>query len=330
MTNFASVNQANSMAAASAIMLQAGQAITASIGNQAITARQEPTSEAGDGEVYNMTSGLFPCVCVAMYETLLSPSVFEESINDGEDEFYYDTVDFDDWKKSLTEAAQDYLNDSVIDMLRNYGLIDIKALEIWSPKYYNYHQDELVMDITMQKDWQRIMAEKVAVWQDRDDVKKYISKYWHSYSGYVNLMPESLDEVLTERDEDRQLAAYLTLALVAEGVNLDCYDIMEDLYYRMDDFSDYHRVNVVEEYYSDSYEAQELISLWNNDLKWNELYWDLFNKIGSPWSHDKDCERLDGKKDCCFGWQADSDGKRMLFWAVKQELTVKDLQDMAA
>ena len=167
-------------------------------------------------------------------------------------QFYYDTVDFDDWKKSLTEAAQDYLNDSVIDVLRNYGLIDIKALEIWSPKYYNYHQDELVMDITMQKDWQRIMAEKVAVWQANDDVKKYISKYWHSYSGYVNLMPESLNEVLTEHDEDRQLAAYLTLALVAEGVNLDCYDTMEDLYYRMDDFSDYHRVNVVEEYYSDS------------------------------------------------------------------------------
>lgn len=318
------------MAAASAIMLQAGQAITASIGNQAITARQEPDSEAGDGEVYNMTSGLFPCVCVAMYETILSPSVFEESINDGEDEFYYDTVDFDDWKKSLTEAAQDYLNDSVIDMLRNYGLIDIKALEIWSPKYYNYHQDELVMDITMQKDWQRIMAEKIEAWRGRQDVEKYISEYWHSYSGYVNLMPESLDEVLTELDEDRQLAAYLTLAMLVEGTLRPYDEILEDLYYRMDDFSDYHRVNVVEEYYSDSYEAQQIISLWNNDLKWNELYWDLFNKIGSPWSHDKDCERLDGKKDCGYEWRADSDGKRLLFWAIKQELTVKELQDMAA
>ena len=40
--------------------------------------------------------------------------------------------------------------------------------------------------------------------------------------------------------------------------------------------------------------------------------------------------RLDGKKDCGYEWRADSDGKRLLFWAIKQELTVKDLQDMAA
>ena len=330
MTNLASVNQANSMAAASAIMLQAGQAITASIGNQAITARQESDSEADGSEVYNMTSGLFPCVCVAMYETFLSPSFFEQNMNDGEEDFYYDTVDFDDWKKSLTEAAQDYLNDSIIDVLKDYGLINIEAVEIWSPKYYNYHQDELVMDVTMQQDWQKIMAEKIASWESCEAVKKYISKNWRSFSGYVNFMPESLAEILTEDDEDRQLAAYLTLALVAEGVNLDAGDIMEDLYYRMDDFSDYERINVIEEYYSDSFEADKLINLWNNDIAWNELYWNLRDKIGSPWRHDNHYDSLSGVKDCGYEWQADSDGKRMLFWAVKQELTVKDLQDMAA
>ena len=325
MTNFASVNQANSMEAASAILLQAASGIT-DVNN----GRQEPDSEADGGEVYNMTSGLFPCVCVAMYETVLSPQMFEESMNDDEEEFYYDTVRTDDWKKSLTEAAQEYLNDSIIDVLKDYGLINIEAVEIWSPKYYNYHQDELVMDVTMQQGWKEIMTAKINDWRGRQDVIDYIKKYWRSYSGYVNFMPESLDEVLTEDDEERQLAAYLTLALVAEGVNLDCGEIMYDLYYRMDDFSDYHRVNVVEEYYSNTDEAQELICLWNDDIRWNDLYWDLFNKIGSPWSHDKDCERLSGKEDCGYVWQADSDGKRLLFWAIKQELTVKNLQDMAA
>lgn len=313
--------QANNMAAASAIMLQAGQAITGSNNHQ---------QEQKEPERYFMTSGLFSCVCVAMYETLLSPQVFEEHMNDDEEEFYYDTVDWDDWKKALTEAAQDYLDDTVIDVLRDYGLLGIKAQDIWSPKYYNYHQDELEMSINMVAGWQQIMAEKVAQWQDNEAVKRYISKHWRSCSGYVNFMPESLDEILTEDNEDRQLAAYLTLALVAEGVDLDYGNIMEDLYYRMDDFSDYDRVNVIEEYYGDVNEAQELLALWQDDLKWNELYWDLRNKIGSPWRHDKDCERLDGVKDCGFEWQADSDGKRMLFWAVKQELTVKDLYDMAA
>ena len=318
------------MAAASAIMLQAGQTITASVKNQAITARQEPDSEADGGEVYNMTSGLFPCVCVAMYETVLSPQMFEESMNDGEEEFYYDTVRTDDWKKSLTEAAQEYLNDSIIDVLKDYGLINIEAVEIWSPKYYNYHQDELVMDVTMQQGWKEIMTAKINDWRGRHDVIDYIKKYWRSYSGYVNFMPESLDEVLTEDDEERQLAAYLTLALVAEGVNLDCGEIMYDLYYRMDDFSDYNRVNVISEYLDDSDEADKLIDLWNDDDRWNDLYWNLRDKIGSPWRHDKDCERLSGKEDCGYVWQADSDGKRMLFWAVKHGHTVSDLYSMAA
>ena len=312
--------QANNMAAASAIMLQAGLTITDSSRQQA---QQEP-------EVYNMTSNLFPCVCVAMYETLLSPQFFEDRINEGEEEFCYTTINFDDWKKALTEAAQDYLKDYIIDTLRDYGLLDIEATGIWSPKYYNYHQDELNMDVTMQKDWQKIMEEKVAIWQDCEAVKKYISKNWRSFSGYVNFMPESLAEVLTETDEERQLAAYLTLALVAEGVDLDCGNIMEDLYYRMDDFSDYERIDVVEEYYSDSIEAEKIRELWKDDSRWDMLYWSLVEKIGSPWSHNKDCERLEGKKDFCYQWQADSDGKKMLFWAIKQELTVKDLYDMAA
>lgn len=314
--------QANNMAAASAIMLRAGQAIT--------IANSKRQNEAKEPEVYNMASGLFPCVCVAMYETLLSPQVFEENLNDGEDEFCYDTVDWDDWKKALTEAAQDYLDDTIIDILRDYGLLNIEACSIWSPQYYNYHQDELIMDVTMQKDWQKIMTEKVTEWQDCEAVKKYISKNWRSCSGYVNFMPETLSEVLAEDDEERQLAAFLTLALVAEGVDLNCGDIMEDLYYRMESFSGYERVNVLEEYYTDTDKAKELLDLWNDDTRWDMLYWSIFEKIGCPWSRDNETKRLDGKKDSCFSWDAKSDGHRLLFWAVKQGLTIQELDGLAS
>ena len=309
------------MAAASAIMLQAVQGITANGGH--LEAKKEP-------EVYNMTSGLFPCVCVAMYETILSPQAYEDSLNEGEEEFCFNTVNSEDWKKTLTEAAQEYLDDSIIDVLRDYGLLNIEACSIWSPQYYNYHQDELVMDVTMQKDWQKIMTEKVAEWQDREDVKKYISKNWRSYSGYVNFMPESLDEILTEDNEDRQLAAYLTLALVVEGVNLDCEEIMEELYYRMDDFSDYSRINVIEEYYTIREEAWELLEVWNDDTQWDMLYWALFERIGSPWSRQPETKELSSKKDPCTSYLADSDGKRLLFWAVQNKLTAQELQKLAA
>ena len=329
MTNFASVNQANSMAAASAIMLQAGQAITASIGNQAITARQEPDSEADGGEVYNMTSGLFPCVCVAMYETVLSPNFFMESMNDGEDQYTYDTLDWQDWKKELTKVAQSYLDTNVIDSLKDYGLLNIEACSIWSPKFYNYSQDELVMDVTMQQGWQDIMAAKIDDWRGRQDVIDYIKKYWRSYSGYVNFMPESLDEVLTEDDEERQLAAYLTLAMLVEGSLKPCDEIMDELYYSMNEkFCDYERVNLLAEY-MDADEADRLLDLYNNDDDWNDLYWRLVEKIGFRWLHEgPDCLR--GKKDSDFEFDAKSDGERLLFWAVEKELTVEDLYSMAA
>ena len=329
MTNFASVNQANSMAAASAIMLQAGQAITASIGNQAITARQEPDGEAIDGEVYNMTSNLFPCICVAMYETVLSPNFFLESMNDGEDQYMYDTLDWQDWKTELVKVSQDYIDSNVIESLKNYGLLKIEACSIWSPKYYNYHQDELVMDVTMQQDWQDTMKEKIEAWRGRQDVIDYIKKYWRSYSGYVNFMPESLDEILTEDDEDRQLAAYLTLAMLVEGTLRPYDEILDELYYSMNDsFCDYERVNVLAEY-MDEQEADKLLTLYNNDDDWNDLYWRLVEKIGFVWLHEGP-DSLRGKKDSDYEFNAKSDGERLLFWAIEKELTVEELQDMAA
>jgi hypothetical protein len=317
------------MAAASAIMLQAGQAITASIGNQAITARQEPDGEAIDGEVYNMTSNLFPCICVAMYETVLSPNFFLESMNDGEDQYMYDTLDWQDWKTELVKVSQDYIDSNVIESLKNYGLLKIEACSIWSPKYYNYNQDELVMDVTMQQDWQDTMKEKIEAWRGRQDVIDYIKKYWRSYSGYVNFMPESLDEILTEDDEDRQLAAYLTLAMLVEGTLRPYDEILDELYYSMNDsFCDYERVNLLAEY-MDEQEADKLLTLYNNDDDWNDLYWRLVEKIGFVWLHEGP-DSLRGKKDSDFEFNAKSDGERLLFWAIEKELTVEELQDMAA
>lgn len=312
----------NNMAAASAIMLQAVTAIT--------TAHQEAQEAPKEPEVYNMTSNLFPCVCVAMYGTILDPQLFEDNLNDGEEEFYYNTIDWNDWKKALTEAAQNYIDDSVIDYLQDYGVLKIEANDIWSPKYYNFHNDELCMTITMQAGWQQIMAQKVQEWKDNQAVNDYIRKYWHSYDGFICFMPGTLAEVLTEDDEERQLAAYLTLALLAENQLHSDYEIMEDLMYRMDDFSDYKSANVIVEHYDDECDAQDLLRLWQDDDQWNDLYWQLAHKIGFVWLHDDATKELQGVADFCTSYSANSDGKRLLFWAVKHQYSVDDLRRLAA
>ena len=310
------------MAQASAIMLQAVTAIT--------TSHQEAQEAPKEPEVYNMTSNLFPCVCVAMYETVLSPNFYLESMNEGDDPYYYTTLDWSDWKTELTKQAQEYIDANVIGSLQDYGLLKIEADHIWSPKYYNYHNDELVMTITMQQGWQQIMAQKVQEWQNNEAVKKYISTYWRSYSGYVNFMPETLAEVLTEDDEDRQLAAYLTLAMLVEGSLRPYSEVHEWLYDAMScNFGDYERVNVINEHYDDECEAEELQQLYANDDAWNELYWNLAHTIGFKWLHEGP-DYLRGKKDSDYEFRPKSDGERLLFWAVENQLTVAYLRRLAA
>jgi hypothetical protein len=183
----------------------------------------------------------------------------------------------------------------------------------------------------MQQGWQQIMAQKVAEWQNNESVKKYISTNWHSCDGYINYMPETLAEVLTEDDEERQLAAYLTLAMLVEGSLRPYSEVHEWLYDAMScNFGDYKRVNVINEHYDNEDEAEELQQLYANDDAWNELYWDLAHQIGFKWLHDADSRELVCEGEYYARFHADSDGERLLFWAVNHQYTVADLRDMAA
>ena len=288
-------------------------------------------------EKFYISSALLPCICVAMYNSPLDSGEFEDRANeinrqDG-DIYTYCVVSQDDWKKDLVAHANDYLQEHIIDVLRNYGVISIEGTGIWSPKYYNFHTDQLEMTVTMAENWRSMMAEHIATWRGRQDVEKYICDHWYSYSGFISFMPQNLDEILTEEDGDRQLASYLTLALLTEDA-LDNTDegsrSLWTLSEIMDEqFCDYENINMIAEYLDDT-EADRLIRLWKDDTNWNELYWSLSEKIGFPWLHDNDTKCLWGKKCVYQDFRAESDGERLLFWAVQHGHTVQDLYNMAA
>lgn len=292
-----------------------------------------------NGTKFYLNSGLFPCIEVGMYESPLSSMSFEDKENemnreDGE-EYTYCKVNQEDWEKELTEAANDWLQDNVIDVLRNYGCMAIEGTGIWSPRYYNFDTDRLEMTITMQENWRDIMAEKVAGWRGNKEIEKYICRHWHSCSGFISFMPYDLDELLTESDEDRQVAGFLTLALLAENAlegseDGDEYGSLWTLAEIMDErFTGYENINVIAEYLGDD-EADRLIRLWHDTDRWNELYWRLAEKIGFQWLHEPETRVLEGKKNFCMDFNAGSDGERLLFWAAQQGHTVSDLYSMAA
>ena len=286
--------------------------------------------------VFNINSNLFPLVCVQMYETQLSPSAYEDymrELDKGEPDgdFTYYTVDYSDWKKGLVTVATKYIKENFLKVLKKYGVEDIKGTGIWSPREYNFTGDALDMEITMQNGWEAIMERSLQTFSEISDCRRYVCENWHSRSGFISFMPQTVEDVLTESDEERRLAAYLTLALVYEDVLEPAGDSLENLWEAgMYEFSDYDHINVIDEYMNDEDETARLIDLWNDDNKWNELYWRLAEKVGFLWLHEPETLCLEGKKDCDYQFNANSDGKRLLFWAAIHQHTVDDLYSMAA
>lgn len=294
------------------------------------------TNSNNNGETFSMNSNLFPVVCVQMYETQLSPMAYEDymrELDKGEPDgdFTYYTVDYNDWKKELTTIATNYIRHNFLPVLRKYGVEDIKGTGIWSPREYNFTGDALDMEITMQQGWEAIMERSLQTFAEITDCRKYVCDNWHSRSGFISFMPETVEDVLTESDDERRLAAYLTLALVYEDVLETAGDSLENIWEAgMYEFSDYEHINVLDEYMNDENETQRLIDLWNDDDRFNELYWQLANKLGFPWLHEPETMALEGKKDSDYNFNADSAGKRLLFWAAIHQHTVSDLYSMAA
>ena len=284
--------------------------------------------------VFYLNSNLFPLVCVQMYETQLSPMAYEDymrHLDEGEPDgdFTYYTVDYSDWKKELVLVASNYIKQNFLGVLKKYGVENIEGTGIWSPKYYNYTGDALEMTITMKEGWEQIMEKSLETFAEITDCRRYVCENWHSCSGFISFMPKSVEDVLTERDEERRLAAYLTLALVYEDVLEDAGDSLENLWEAgMYEFSDYDHINVLEEYLGEDY--YDLMTAYNDDQKWNELYWQLVEKIGFPWMHEAETKSLEGKKDCDYQFNANCDGKRLLFWAAIHQYSLNDLYDMAA
>ena len=286
--------------------------------------------------VFNIDSNLFPLVCVQMYETQLSPMAYEDymrELDKGEPDgdFTYYTVDYSDWKKELVTVATNYIKENFLKVLKKYGVEDIKGTGIWSPREYNFTGDALDMEITMQDGWEAIMERSLQTFSEISDCRQYVCENWHSCSGFISFMPQTVEDVLTESDEERRLAAYLTLALVYEDVLEPAGDSLENLWEAgMYEFSDYNHINVIDEYMNDEDETARLIDLWNDDDRWNELYWRLAEKVGFLWLHEPETLCLEGKKDSDYQFNANSDGKRLLFWAAIHQHTVEDLYSMAA
>lgn len=93
----------------------------------------------------------------------------------------------DDYVEQEAKTLADALD---LDCLKKYG-IDIKGFEIWKPKYYNFEDDELLMEFeTEGGDWKEKYPELIPY------VKDYIENVRQkSRDGYISFEPDKVEDV---------------------------------------------------------------------------------------------------------------------------------------
>lgn len=284
-------------------------------------------------ENFAISSNLFPCVFVGMYGTALSPTNYEEVMNECDDPdrpFSYFTIDSEKWELEILDRSVDFIREEVLPIMRKYGVQDITVDSIHSPRYYNYENDQLYFTVHMSNGWRETMRHFCELFRNAPSTKftDYIAEHWHSKSGFVSFMPQDFDEILDFDDEQRCLGAYLTLCLLNEdaiGLADQFYeDCVEWLYGNSSAGSTY---NVFNDYLEDETEAEKYVELYNNDFRIDELYHDLYDRQGRLW---RGCESIDAKHDFRVTFQAKNEAQRMIFWAVQKGLKVSDLYRIAA
>lgn len=85
--------------------------------------------------------------------------------------------------------------------------------------------------------------------------------------------------------------------------------------------------NILDDYLEDEDEAGNYVSLYNNDDRIDILYHDIYDRHGNLW---RGCDRLDSKKNCYVSFRAENEAMRLIFWAVQNGYTVKELYKLAA
>lgn len=281
-------------------------------------------------ESFKISSDVFPCVSVGMYDSILSPTNHEQDVMQQECDDYhpfnYVSIDVDDWKSDILDFSRTWMEKEVIPIMNKYGVDHIRVDNIHSPKYYNFHTDELYVTVFMQDDWRSLMHNYLAAFKQSKEFQKYIDEHFCSHDGFSSLMPKSFDEIEAFNDDQRCLGAYLTLCLLNEGeINMperfeeDCYE------YLCQHSGAAPLQSYLETSEIDSFDADELQDLYLNDDRFSEIYWGIYHNKGHLW-RSSDYDSMGGQNNMT----AQNDGMRFIFWAAKNGYTVDDLKAMAA
>lgn len=272
-----------------------------------------------------LNSSICPLVDFITYDSLLSVVTIEESANDGLDKFEHVCVKQDDVDAIIMEHVCFRMCDDIAPALFEYGVKEFLVGSIYRPAYYNFHHDGFEFEAVMEDDWKTRAVAFLNNNRNNAVLLGYIADHWRSCSGFISFMPESLEELLdgltgkSDRyTDDYLLAGYLVMAGVVSGTKVSPSDFEEEVY-------DYicSNTDLMTPY---CYIPNDWLALYNDDFGVDELYYSLQDKLGCVWrTFDKIHDKISGEDFDC-----EDRASKMIAWALKNDLSVRDAQDIAA
>lgn len=194
---------------------------------------------------FSLNSDLLPIINFGMYGSWLDlgERAYGYIHDDPDSNPFAEISDYDtgDYMDDLAGIAGDVISDAIRSSDYNvsrYGIAEINVSGHWSPRYYNYANDKLLLEVTIDtggetvENWgQRVMDEL----REYECVEEYCRRVYRDGFGYHNFMP-TYDELADfaacyARNNSRAVAAVLSCAMVREGlINNDGQPTLQGYY----------------------------------------------------------------------------------------------------
>jgi len=139
---------------------------------------------------------------------------------------------FADYEKEIVNG---FIEVSNSDWYRPEIVKEFKYDHIWSPKYYNFHNDEIYAVAVLDTKWRSMMRKWMK--DNKEWLTKRIREDWTSYDGFISFMSNDYDEwfeyIFKELDE-RYIGCMITYMMVrnervSELRMSICMAVMEDI-----------------------------------------------------------------------------------------------------
>ena len=195
-----------------------------------------------------LNSNLFPIISVAMYGTYLDPdSMFDSYMIESDKEegyihfdldYFWSNFQYDKYRLAIQDRAHSFINGKHSE---NNVWVLIKAGEIYSPKYYNFSNDEIDLDVTFSKS--KVLNE---VNKNITKFNEFLKERYSSRDGFNSFTANNYIEWLEDYNEDKDTAVGAVLTyLFQETIEENREGFIQHV---CDDYMDYREFVDFEEH----------------------------------------------------------------------------------